>query len=197
MKKFFLFLFFFFGALGGAAQIETLSSIGSTPITSPLSEGRYVIKTQGQGDTPPNAYLCASATGAASAETAYTTGSYGMRFVWIFTQDGDTWKITNAKTNKQLTFESTDDNGSITLTDAGTSITLDVSGTAVGLKNSSDQYIDAGASGTSLCTWSGGVSGSRTMYIYEADVTMEIIYNYKYNGTQIGSQMFNLAVGDS
>ena len=201
MKKFFLFLCALCGALGGAAQIETLSSIGSTPITSPFSGGRYVIKTQGQGDTPPNAYLCASATGAASAETAYTTGSYGMRFVWLFTQDGDTWKITNAKTNKQLTFESTDDNGSITLTDAGTSITLDVSGEAVGLKNSSDQYIDAGASGTSLCTWSGGVTGSRKMYIYEANIDVNspaaITYNYKYNGTQIGSETFDLAVGDS
>ena len=150
MKKFFLFLCALCGALGGAAQIETLSGIGSDAITAPLSGCQYVIKTQGQGGQ--TAYLCASASGAASAETAYTTGSGGMRFVWLFTQDGETWKITNAKTNKQLTFESTGNNGSITLTDAGTSITLDVSGTAVGLKNSSDQYIDAGASGTSLCT---------------------------------------------
>ena len=197
MKKFFLFLCALCGVLGGAAQTETLSGIGSTAITSPVSGSKYVIKTQGQGDTPPNAYLCASATGAASAETAYTTGADGMRFVWLFTQEGDTWKITNAKTNKQLTFESAEDNGRVTLTDAGTSITLDVLDTAVGLKNSDNQYIDASHSGTSLCTWSGGVSGSRTMYIYEADVTMEIIYNYKYNGTQIGSQTFNLAVGDS
>ena len=197
MKKFFLFLCALCGALGGAAQTETLSGIGSDAITAPVSGNKYVIKTQGQGDTPPNAYLCASATGAASAETTYTTGADGMRFVWLFTQEGDKWKITNAKTNKQLTFESTDNDGRVTLTDAGTSITLDVSGTAVGLKNSSDQYIDASHSGTSLCTWSGGVSGSRTMHIYEADVTMEIIYNYKYNGTQIGSQTFNLAVGDS
>lgn len=197
MKKFFLFLCALCCVLGGAAQTETLAGIGSTAITSPVSGSKYVIKTQGQGDTPPNAYLCASATGAASAETAYTTGADGMRFVWLFTQEGDTWKITNAKTNKQLTFESAEDNGRVTLTDAGTSITLDVLDTAVGLKNSDNQYIDASHSGTSLCTWSGGVSGSRTMYIYEADVTMEIIYNYKYNGTQIGSQTFNLAVGDS
>lgn len=195
MKKFFLFLCALCCALGGAAQTETLAGIGSTAITSPVSGSKYVIKTQGQASQ--TAYLCASATGAASAETAYTTGSDGMRFVWLFTQEGTTWKITNAKTNKQLTFESTDNDGRVTLTDAGTSITLDVSGTAVGLKNSSNQYIDAGYSGTSLCTWSGGVTGSRTMYIYEADVTMEIIYNYKYNGTQIGSQTFNLAVGDS
>lgn len=195
MKKFFLFLCALCGVLGGAAQTETLSGIGSTAITSPVSGSKYVIKTQGQASQ--NAYLCASATGEASAETAYTTGADGMRFVWLFTQEGDKWKITNAKTNKQLTFKSANDNGTVTLTDAGTSITLDVSGTAVGLKNSSNQYIDAGYSGTSLCTWSGGVTGSRTMYIYEADVTMEIIYNYKYNGTQIGSQTFNLAVGDS
>lgn len=199
MKKFFLFLCALCGALGGAAQTETLSGIGSTAITSPVSGIKYVIKTQGQ--VSQNAYLCASATGAASAETAYTTGADGMRFVWLFTQDGETWTITNAKTNKQLTFDSTNNNGSVTLTDAGTSITLDVSGTAVGLKNSSNQYIDAGYSGTSLCTWSGGVSGSRRMYIYEANIdvisTVAITYNYKYNGTQIGSQTFNLAVGDS
>lgn len=201
MKKFFLFLCALCGALGGAAQTETLAGIGSTAITSPVSGSKYVIKTQGQGTPPPNAYLCASASGAASAETAYTTGADGMRFVWLFTQEGTTWKITNAKTNKQLTFASTGNNGTVTLTDAGTSITLDVSGTAVGLKNSSNQYIDASASGTSLCTWSGGVTGSRTMHIYEANIdvisTVAITYNYKYNGTQIGSQTFNLAVGDS
>lgn len=201
MKKFFLFLCALCGALGGTAQTETLAGIGSTAITSPVSGSKYVIKTQGQGTPPPNAYLCASASGEASAERAYTTGADGMRFVWLFTQEGTTWKITNAKTNKQLTFASTGNNGTVTLTDAGTSITLDVSGTAVGLKNSSNQYIDASASGTSLCTWSGGVTGSRTMHIYEANIdvisTVAITYNYKYNGTQIGSQTFNLAVGDS
>ncbi|MCI7379099.1 MAG: hypothetical protein MSH66_04895 [Bacteroidales bacterium] len=199
MKKFFLFLCALCGVLGGAAQTETLSGIGSTAITSPVSGSKYVIKTQGQASQ--NAYLCASATGAASAETAYTTGADGMRFVWLFTQEGDKWKITNAKTNKQLTFESTGNDGRVTLTDAGTSITLDVSGTGVGLKNASNQYIDAGWSGKSLCTWSGGVSGSRTMHIYEANIevisTVAITYNYKYNDTQIGSETFNLAVGDS
>lgn len=199
MKKFFLFLCALCGVLGGAAQTETLSGIGSDAITAPVSGKKYVIKTQGQVNQ--TAYLCASATGAASAETAYTTGADGMRFVWLFTLEGDKWKITNAKTNKQLTFESTDNDGRVTLTDAGTSITLDVSGTAVGLKNSHGQYIDAGHSGTSLCTWSGGVSGSRTMHIYEANIevisTVAITYNYKYNDTQIGSETFNLAVGDS
>ena len=199
MKKIYLFLLALCCALGVAAQTETLSGIGSTAITSPVSGSKYVIKTQGQaGQT---AYLCASPTGEASAETAYTTGSDGMRFVWLFTQEGTTWKITNAKTNKQLTFASTRDNGTVTLTDAGTSITLDVSGTAVGLKNSSNQYIDAGHSGRSLCTWSGGVTGSRTMHIYEANIdvisTVAITYNYKYNDTPIGSETFNLAVGDS
>lgn len=199
MKKIYLFLLALCGVLGVAAQTETLAGIGSTAITSLESGRKYVIKTQGQASQ--TAYLCASATGAASAETTYTTGSDGMRFVWLFTQEGTTWKITNAKTNKQLTFESANDNGTVTLTDAGTSITLDVSGTAVGLKNSSNQYIDAGHSGTSLCTWSGGVSGSRTMHIYEANIdvisTVAITYNYKYNDTPIGSQTFNLAVGDS
>ena len=79
MKKFFLFLCALCGALGGAAQTETLAGIGSDAITAPVSGCRYVIKTQGQDSQ--NAYLCASATGAASAETAYTTGSDGMRFV--------------------------------------------------------------------------------------------------------------------
>ena len=204
MKRIYLFLFAFCCVMGGVAQTaESLISIGSDAITAPVSGKKYVIKTHGQGSQ--TTYLCAAITGtgaiSAAATTSYTTSLDGMRYVWEFTQDGDTWKITNAKTGKQLTFESTENRGSVTLTDAGTNITIDVSGTNVGLKNSSNQYIDAGADGTGLCTWSGGVAGSRVMNIYEANVEMvptyEIVYNYKNNGTLIGTETFTFAAGDS
>ena len=185
-------------AVGAKAESITrsLTGKGETAITAPVSGKEYVFQCKGQNNQ--TTYMCAGGTNNAnfSAESSLPTGADAMRFVWRLEQNGSTWKIINAGTGKELTFESNADDGKVTLTDAGTDVTIEVSGNNVGLKNAYNQYVDMGYSGAKPCTWSGGVSGSRSMTIYEANIeevtTYAITYNYKYNDTQIGSKTYNL-----
>lgn len=176
MKKIFSFLLLLLFAVGANAQlvIRSLTGIGSAT-TSPVSGKEYVLKCNGQVNQVT--YMCTGGTndGNLSATTNLPTGPDAMTYVWRFEQDGSTWKIINVGTGKQVTFESSSNDGRVTLTETGTAVTIDVSGEEVGLKNANGQYIDMGHSGASPCTWSGGVNGSRRMTIYEATITEELI----------------------
>lgn len=176
MKKIFSFMLLLCLAVGARAQvvIRSLTGIGSAT-TTPVSGKEYVFKCNGQESQIT--YMCAGGTNnnSFSATTDLPTGPDAMRYVWRLEQDGDTWKIINVVTGKQVKFESSSDNGRVSLTDAGTAVTIDVSGEYVGLANANGQYIDMGHSGASPCTWSGGVNGSRRMTIHEANITEELV----------------------
>ena len=163
-------------AVGARAQvaIRSLTGIGSAT-TTPVSGKEYVFKCNGQASQIT--YMCAGGTNnnSFSATTNLPTGPDAMRYVWRLEQDGDTWKIINVVTGKQVTFESSSNDGRVSLTDAGTAVTIAVSGEEVGLANANGQYIDMGHSGASPCTWSGGVNGSRRMTIHEANITEELV----------------------
>ncbi len=197
MKKIFSFMLLLCLAVGARAEAtrQGLTGIGDAT-TTPISGSLYVFKCNGQGGQIT--YMCAGGADNSTftATTNLPTGVDAMRYVWLLVQDGDTWTITNMATNKQVTFESDGNNGSITLTDAGTAVTIDTSGEGdyVGLKNAHDKYIDMGNSGASPVTYGGGVSGSRRMTIHAANIAnfYAITYNFKYNGTQIGSKVYDV-----
>ncbi len=176
MKKIFSFMLLLCLAVGARAQvaIRSLTGIGSAT-TTPVSGKEYVFKCNGQESQIT--YMCAGGTNnnSFSATTDLPTGPDAMRYVWRLEQDGDTWKIINVVTGKQVTFESSSNDGRVSLTDAGTAVTIAVSGEEVGLANANGQYIDMGHSGASPCTWSGGVNGSRRMTIHEANITEELV----------------------
>lgn len=176
MKKIFSFMLLLCLAVGARAQvaIRSLTGIGSAT-TTPVSGKEYVFKCNGQASQIT--YMCAGGTNnnSFSATTNLPTGPDAMRYVWRLEQDGDTWKIINVVTGKQVTFESSSNDGRVSLTDAGTAVTIAVSGEEVGLANANGQYIDMGHSGASPCTWSGGVNGSRRMTIHEANITEELV----------------------
>ena len=200
MKKIFSFMLLLLFAVGAKAETvrQGLTGIGDAT-TEPISGGLYVFKCNGQGGQIT--YMCAGGTNNSTftATTDRPTGVDAMRYVWRLVKEGDTWTITNVATNKQVTFESSGDNGSVSLTDAGTAVTIDVSGEYVGLKNTHNQYIDMNSTGTNPVTWSGGVTGSRRMTIHEATLDnftcYAITYNFKYNGTPIGSKSYEVQSG--
>ena len=193
MKKIFSFMLLLLFAVGAKAETarQGLTGIGNAT-TEPTSGGLYVFKCNGQASQIT--YMCVGGTNNSTltATTSLPTGVDAMRYVWRLDQDGETWTITNMATNKQLTFNDSSNGGSVTLTEAGTAVTIDVSGEYVGLKNSNGLYIDMGHNGASPGAWNGGVSSSRRMTIHEANVSdipiYSITYNFKYNGTLIGSK---------
>lgn len=176
MKKIFSFMLLLLFAVGARAQvaIRSLTGIGSAT-TTPVSGKEYVFKCNGQASQIT--YMCAGGTNnnSFSATTDLPTGPDAMRYVWRLEQDGSKWKIINVVTGKEVTFESSSNDGRVSLTDAGTAVTIAVSGEEVGLANANGQYIDMGHSGASPCTWSGGVNGSRRMTIHEANITEELV----------------------
>ena len=202
MKKIFSFMLLLLFAVGAKAETARpgLTGIGDAT-TEPISSGLYVFKCNGQGGQIT--YMCAGGAdnSTLTATTNLPTGVDAMRYVWRLVQDGDTWTITNMATNKQVTFESSSNGGAVTLTDAGTAVTIEVSGEYVGLKNANNQYIDMNSTGTNPVTWSGGVSGSRRMTIHEANISdipiYDITYNFKYNGTLIGSKSYEAESGQN
>ena len=202
MKKIFSFMLLLLFAVGAKAETvrQGLTGTGNAT-TEPISGGLYVFKCNGQGGQ--TTYMCAGGTNNSTftATTTLPTGVDAMRYVWRLEQEGETWKIINAATGKQVTFESSENQGSVTLTDVGTAVTIEASGNNVGLKNANDQYIDMGYSGAAPVTWSGGVSGSRSMTIHPATLDnftfYAITYNFKYNGTQIGSKIYEVESGQS
>ena len=198
MKKIFSFMLLLLFAVGAKAETarQGLTGIGNAT-TTPTSGGLYVFKCNGQAGQIT--YMCAGGTDNSNftATTTLPTGVDAMRYVWRLEQDGETWTITNVATNKQVTFNGSSVNTSVSLTDAGTAVTIEVNGDYVGLKNTHNQYIDMGYSGASPVTWSGGVSDSRRMTIHEANLSdfLFITYNFKYNGTLIGSKIYEVESG--
>lgn len=193
MRKFYLFTLALLSAVGAWAQetVYALTGVGSTAITTLTNGGTYVIKCYGQAQTPQRTWMYDNGNGGVKGtnQAECPTGIDAQRYVWrvTTTDGGTTYKFTNLLTNKQLTFNGNYNGSSVSTSDNGTVITIDVSGENVGLKNSNGQYVDMGSEGTSAETWSGGVSGSRRMTIYEAILTptedyAKVVYNYHLEG---------------
>ena len=204
MRKFYLFTLALLCAVGAWAQgetVEALTRVGETAITALTDGGKYVIKCSGQSGQITWMYDNGNGGVEATNQTECPLGVDAKRYVWIATATGDgtTYKFTNLLTNKQITFNSASNNGTVTTTANGTAITIEKSGDNVGLKNSNGQYIDMGNSGTSASTWSGGVTGSRVMTIYDANVELVALYNvkykYMYDGNLVGTQSYSVASG--
>lgn len=203
MRKIVSFILLLCLAIGARPETvkQSLTGFGSAT-TIPLDEGLYVFECNGRIGQRTT-YMCAGGTNNAnfSATSTLPSGIDAMTYVWRLKKEGDTWKIINVATGKQLTFESASNGGNVTLTDAGTAVTIEANGEYVGLKNANGQYIDMGYFGTSPSTLSDGVSGSSRMTILKANITnitfYAITYNFKYNSDLIGSKSFEVESGQS
>ena len=192
-------------AVGAWAEQSNVAklTISSTTTETPVAGRFYVIKT-----IDPNGnryYMYDNGTvindNNNSSITAQSTlpvyGEETQKFLWEVTVSDGKYRFINKQTRKQITLtpSSTNggNNGTVTMTDNGTDIVIETSDGYVALGNGSGQYVDMSGSGRKPCTWSDGVSGTRRMNIYEANVDYvtlcSITYNYKYEGSDVGTQV--------
>ena len=95
-------------------------------------------------------------------------GENYVEFVWTFEVTDEGYAAKNNMTGRYICIEGTSNGGKVTMQDTPSYFSIEVKGEEVAFKNASGQYIDMAYDGISPVTWSGGVSGSRRLTIYEA-----------------------------
>ena len=95
-------------------------------------------------------------------------GEDGVDYIWTFEITDEGYAAKNSKTGRYICIEGTSNGGKVTMQNTPSYFTIEVKGEEVAFKNASGQYIDMAYNGTNPVTWSGGVSGSRRLTIYEA-----------------------------
>ena len=150
------------------ADVLSLTGIGNL-VTAPQADTNYVI--QGNGQAGQVTWLFDN-NGALSATSAseVPTGPEGMKYVWTFELSDDGVAAKNVTTGRYIFIEGTSNGGSVKMREEPFYFTIEADGDFVAFKNASGQYIDMQYNGNSPATWGGGVSGSRRMNIYIANV---------------------------
>ncbi|MBO7120047.1 MAG: hypothetical protein J6W03_06990 [Bacteroidaceae bacterium] len=151
------------------AQILTLTGTGEV-VTAPEEGKYYVIQGNAQHDNIITWLFDNNGNLGATAGAEPTGGQEGMKYVWTFERSNDGVAAKNVVTNRYIYIEGTSNNGAVKMRTEPFYFTIDVNGEEVGFKNSAGRYIDMGWSGTNPVTWDGGVSGSRRMSIFIANV---------------------------
>ena len=105
-------------------------------------------------------------------------GEHSEEYIWTFEVTDEGYAAKNYKTGRYICIEGTSNGGKVTMQDTPSYFTIEVSGEEVAFKNASGQYIDMAYYGTDPVTWSGGVSGSRRLTIYE--VVLEEIPDFTH-----------------
>lgn len=155
-------------AMPAMADVLSLTGLGSV-VTEPSTESYYVI--QGNGQAGQTSWLYDNdGTFAATAAAELPTGPESMKYVWTFELTDDGYAAKNYTTGRYIFIEGTGNGGSVKMQDSPAYFTIEVSGDEVGFKNSADKYIDMGYSGVGPVTWGGGVTGSRRLTIFKANV---------------------------
>ena len=156
-------------AVPALADLLSLASLGDV-VTAPEADKYYVI--QGNGQAGQVSWLYDNnGTFAADAAATVTTGAEGMKYVWTFETTDEGYAAKNLTTGRYIHIAGTGNGGAVQMQDTPSYFTIDTNdNNEVGFKNSSGRYIDMGYSGVGPVTWDGGVTGSRRLVIYIANV---------------------------
>ena len=150
------------------ADVLSLTGIGNL-VTAPQADTNYVIQGNGQADQVTWLFDNNGALSATSASEV-PTGPEGMKYVWTFELSDDGVAAKNVTTGRYIFIEGTSNGGSVKMREEPFYFTIESDGDFVAFKNASGQYIDMQYNGNSPATWGGGVSGSRRLNIYIANV---------------------------
>ncbi|MBO4550376.1 MAG: hypothetical protein J5733_06565, partial [Bacteroidaceae bacterium] len=157
--------------LAAPVLANELSLIGTGAIvTTPYVDNLYVIQGNGQAGQISWLYDNGGTTLAATEASEVPTGSENLKYVWVFESTKSGFAAKNYATGRYIFIEGTSNGGSVKMQDTPAYFTIEVDGDNVGFKNASGQYIDMSYSGVKSSTWAGGVSGSRILNIYVAEV---------------------------
>lgn len=163
-----LLLFF---SMTASADSQSLADVSDIPVTEIEAGKLYAIETHGQAGQTYWMYDAGANIGASEI----TDGVEGMKFVWTFIQDGDTYAIQNVSTGNYISIDGTSNGGATSMKATASPITIVFSGESCAFKNASGQCIDMSWEGNKPSTWKDNVdvAGSRVMTIYE--VTTESV----------------------
>ena len=156
-------------AVPAFADMLTLAGSGDV-VTAPVADTYYVIQGNAQHDGLISWLYDNNGTFAATVASSLPTGPENLKYVWTFEISEDGYAAKNLVTGRYIYIEGTGNGGGVKMRTEPFYFTIDVSGDEVGFKNSAGRYIDMGYSGAGPVTWDGGVSGSRRLSIYIANV---------------------------
>lgn len=136
-------------------------------VTTFSPDKKYVIQTNGQDKSTHWMFDAGTNIGADNNMDETTPDP---KYVWTITADGDKYMVRNVSTGNYISIDGTSNGGSTSTKAEPTSLFIEVNGGSVGFKNESGQYIDMSYSGMKPSSWAGGVSGSRTLEIFEVNL---------------------------
>ena len=142
---------------------KLIEIVPETHATSVTSGKFYVIKGHDQKSST-RYYLNVNGSGALNGNETY---SNELNYVWYIQKQLDSYYIYNVGTQK---FIKVDNSVSMSDTKDVCGLTTNSDGEWAIKDPSRDLWIDMGYNGTSPGTWSGGVSGSRRMDLYEVEL---------------------------
>ena len=145
--------------LTGAGELVTAPEVGKY----------YLIEGNGQQANQSTTWLYDN-DGSLSATTDILYGPDGLKYVWTFEVTDEGYAAQNLVTGRYIHIAGTQNGGAVQMQTSPSYFAIEVDGDYVAFKNAYGQYIDMQYSGTSPATWSGGVSGSRRLSIYVAEV---------------------------
>ena len=174
-RKFTYFAAFVLSMLMAAPVLADEQSFMGTgdAVTEPVEGQYYVIQGNAQHDNIVSWLYDNNGTFAATATGSLNVGPESMKYVWTFEVTDDGYAAKNLTTGRYIYIEGTSNNGKVKMRETPAYFSIEVGGDYVGFKNASNQYIDMGYSGVDPCTWNGGVSGSRRMTIFVAEISMQ------------------------
>ena len=156
-------------ALLFSSTLKAQVLIDAGPVTDFSAEKKYVIQTHGQDGSTHWMYDAGTNIAADNSMDETTPDS---KYLWIITPVGDKFTVQNVNTSRYISIDGTSNGGSTSTKTDPVQLYIDVAGGNCGFRNESGQYIDMSHSGVGPSSWSGGVSGSRVLVIY--DVNLEI-----------------------
>jgi len=143
--------------------------IDAGPVTEFSAEKKYVIQTHGQDGSTHWMYDAGTNIAADNKMDETTPDS---KYLWVITPVGDKFTVQNVNTSRYISIDGTSNGGSTSTKTDPVMLYIDVVDGNCGFRNESGQYIDMSYSGVGPSSWSGGVSGSRVLVIY--NVNLEI-----------------------
>jgi len=136
-------------------------------VTTFSPDKKYVIQTNGQDGST---HWMFDAGTNISADNNMDESEPDTKYLWVITPNGDKFTVQNLGTSRYISVDGTSNGGKTSTRAEVTTLFIDTDGGSCAFRNESGQYVDMQYGGMSPCTWLGGVSGSRTLNIYEVNL---------------------------